>query len=885
MQPGRRAVAAALLLVAPLAAKRPGRAAPPECKDVKRPGDGCYTLVQQDDGRQDRVVWPPVCPGPIGDAGELMPPLVLRGTPAGHNGYDFVEGCTPDLIERNLSWLLPLRNASAVSPPPAPPPAVIHVGCKDGQEPAEAFEGMMWLVLGLYMFYGLAHVCEEFLVPALNVLCERCDIPDDVAGATLMAAGCNAPELFASIMGVFIDHTTVGAGTVVGSAPFNLMCICGAASLAVGGRLHLDGWLLLREISFLVAALFVLLTVLRDGRVMWWEALILVILYVVYALVCVNTTRVVELLYYCVHRRSRTSTMASLDQSDALELSVRPRGRLHSLGAFPQAALQSALGAIPHTAREALSSSISTSALARSPLSSPSGSIRARVPHATDGAGSAVAGSVPAGLSMDRRSSIMTRPLERPMELGGGGLGRSMTAPVDARAAGWDLLVEECRKRCDVYRMPAPAWAEPLLAPPVASPLNEDAYAGGGGEGGTGGGSRNAPLQVSSAPQASHVEGIMLKKSRFYSSIRMGSRTWQRRYFVLDDHPTAPLRYMRLDEDGSHPLRQRFVRIDLRKVIEIKRVSDREIHLMARNGRRSKLMVAPASSDSGQSNDPWVAQRWFDEIVLKTDELSKEGPTAAGGEGGGGEADGDDDEDGEEWYALPSSSFGRVGFAITLPLKAAIHLSVPAVHRRGCEKYYPLTLVLSVLWLGLLAYFMTTALDQIGCALAIPSTVMGLTLGAIGTSFPNLYASILTAQAGQAGMAIGQAFGSNTFNLCIGLGSVWLVEAIVGDCPFGALTGSGHASCSGCYMPSGFAHSCPHLETFRPPPVSGSLAGTSIVVFFNLLLLLLTFGFWRCSIPKLPAYGFFVVYAMYVLYQVAAVYEVIPPICFGDICL
>ena len=86
-------------------------------------------------------------------------------------------------------------------------------------------------------------------------------------------------------------------------------------------------------------------------------------------------------------------------------------------------------------------------------------------------------------------------------------------------------------------------------------------------------------------------------------------------------------------------------------------------------------------------------------------------------------------------------------------------------------------------------------------------------------------------------------------------------------------------------MPSGFAHSCPHLETFRPPPVSGSLAGTSIVVFFNLLLLLLTFGFWRCSIPKLPAYGFFVVYAMYVLYQVAAVYEVIPPICFGDICL
>ena len=33
---------------------------------------------------------------------------------------------------------------------------------------------------------------------------------------------------------------------------------------------------------------------------------------------------------------------------------------------------------------------------------------------------------------------------------------------------------------------------------------------------------------------------------------------------------------------------------------------------------------------------------------------------------------------------------------------------------------------------------------------------MGLTIGAIGTSFPNLYASILTARAGQAGMSLCQ---------------------------------------------------------------------------------------------------------------------------------
>ena len=44
---------------------------------------------------------------------------------------------------------------------------------------------------------------------------------------------------------------------------------------------------------------------------------------------------------------------------------------------------------------------------------------------------------------------------------------------------------------------------------------------------------------------------------------------------------------------------------------------------------------------------------------------------------------------------------------------------------------------------------------------------MGLTLGAAGTSFPNLYASVLAARQGEAGMAIVQAFASNVFNVCI----------------------------------------------------------------------------------------------------------------------
>ena len=132
-----------------------------------------------------------------------------------------------------------------------------------------------WVFLTLYLFLGTAIVCDELFVPALEEIAARWELSDDVAGATLMAAGCNAPELFASAIGVFIQHSTVGAGTVVGSAPFNILCICGAASFAVSGKLYVDGWLMVREIVSLLAVLVLFLLVLHDNVMLWWPALLL----------------------------------------------------------------------------------------------------------------------------------------------------------------------------------------------------------------------------------------------------------------------------------------------------------------------------------------------------------------------------------------------------------------------------------------------------------------------------------------------------------------------------------------------------------------------------------------------------------------------------------
>lgn len=78
----------------------------------------------------------------------------------------------------------------------------------------------------LYMFLALAIICDEFFVPALEVIADQMELSMDIAGATLMAAGGSAPELFTSLVGTF-EESQVGFSTIVGSAVFNVIFVIG----------------------------------------------------------------------------------------------------------------------------------------------------------------------------------------------------------------------------------------------------------------------------------------------------------------------------------------------------------------------------------------------------------------------------------------------------------------------------------------------------------------------------------------------------------------------------------------------------------------------------------------------------------------------------------
>lgn len=143
-----------------------------------------------------------------------------------------------------------------------------------------------WVVLHIfgmmYVFVALAIVCDEYFVPALGVITDKLQISEDVAGATFMAAGGSAPELFTSLIGVFISHSNVGIGTIVGSAVFNILFVIGTCALFSREILNLTWWPLFRDITFYIFDLMMLILFFLDSLIAWWESVLLLLAYAFY---------------------------------------------------------------------------------------------------------------------------------------------------------------------------------------------------------------------------------------------------------------------------------------------------------------------------------------------------------------------------------------------------------------------------------------------------------------------------------------------------------------------------------------------------------------------------------------------------------------------------
>eukprot|EP01050_Picozoa_sp_SAG11_P027793 SAG11_NODE_7177_length_1183_cov_0.965867_1_plen_256_part_10 len=131
---------------------------------------------------------------------------------------------------------------------------------------------LIGLIFGIiYLFCGIAIVCDDFFTASLEKLSIRFELSEDVAGATFMAAGSSAPELFTSLSsslfadGVSCDNRgAVGIGTIVGSAIFNILIIIGATALLAGSVLQLAHKPLIRDTCFYAFSIALLFLFVRE---------------------------------------------------------------------------------------------------------------------------------------------------------------------------------------------------------------------------------------------------------------------------------------------------------------------------------------------------------------------------------------------------------------------------------------------------------------------------------------------------------------------------------------------------------------------------------------------------------------------------------------------
>uniref|UniRef100_A0A669ENR9 Sodium/potassium/calcium exchanger 5 n=1 Tax=Oreochromis niloticus TaxID=8128 RepID=A0A669ENR9_ORENI len=198
---------------------------------------------------------------------------------------------------------------------------------------------IIYFMLIFYMLLAVAIVCDDYFLPSLEVISERLGLSQDVAGATFMAAGSSAPELVTAFLGVFVTKGDIGVSTIVGSAVYNLLGICGACGLLASMAGRLTCWSLFRDCLAYGISVAAVIGIISDNKVYWYDAACLLLVYGVYIVVLCFDLRISEFVLRklspcctCLGSGSgeKIETQRLLGWNDDTSLRVHSRSRTDS---------------------------------------------------------------------------------------------------------------------------------------------------------------------------------------------------------------------------------------------------------------------------------------------------------------------------------------------------------------------------------------------------------------------------------------------------------------------------------------------------------------------------------------------------------------------------
>jgi len=595
--------------------------------------------------------------------------------------------------------------------------------------------GAIAYILGvMYTFAGLAVVCDEYFVPALEVLAERLDVSDDVAGATLMAAGGSAPELATSIMGLFVARTDVGFSTIVGSAVFNVLFVIGCCAIASKDVLVLTGWPITRDSLYYSVTLFALaifykygsgtVSVTIDGETLelppnasieWWEALIQISLYFGYVIIMKNNQYLKTAFYSYLEKRKAKYATAS----------VKPLANGSTGGTN---------GTEPEDDAAAARHRHADGDIRKINEGQPQVSFRNR---RKDDARKKASTRFRVGVLDILLGKEIKIAYKLRIQAVAGVLG-------DVRQT-FDQFDQNRNGRIDISELGAAVRMllgfdpdEEELQKTLAEIVTDDSEESGGAK------------EISFDEFEKWYQESEYRVQKEMHSVfetmdtnndgRVGEEEFKQAINSLSD-ATKPL----TEEELAHGL-----------------------HLFA--GEDAEISFEEFSE-------------WYKTTILYTHQLSQHKKEHI-------EAAGDDEEEEGVDLMPPDGIIPKINWFLLLPITLPLYVTVPDVrwHSGKCiknyQKCYAVTFFLSIVWIAIYSFFMVWFITCIGDLLGLSQEVMGVTFLAAGTSVPDLISSVIVAKEGHGDMAVSSSIGSNIFDVTVGLPLPWILHhCIYGPVP------------------------------------------------------------------------------------------------------
>ncbi|XP_056249096.1 sodium/potassium/calcium exchanger 1-like isoform X2 [Seriola aureovittata] len=585
----------------------------------------------------------------------------------------------------------PTPPPSTTAASPRPPP---QLPSRKGEYPEDLFsveqrqQGWVSLhIMGMtYMFVALAIVCDEFFVPALEVITVRMEISDDVAGATFMAAGGSAPELFTSLIGVFISHSNVGIGTIVGSAVFNILFVIGMCAIFSREMLHLTWWPLFRDVTFYILDLIMLIIFFLDSVILWWESILLVMGYISYVSFMKFNSQIEQAVKTQLNKHMSIVKVWTAEEPEKESEAPPPPPPAAAPPPAPKAEEKSKPEPEP-------------------PPSSP---------HR----------SKPPSDSQDDKARLRVRPV---LQRGGSSASLHNTS---LRSTIFQLMIH------------------------TLDPLGEETSFNGDvrGEGSV---QRKAKNKVK--PLNIPVTGKLQSKSQ-QRHAEDGDQKPKSEQAAAADPPGGAA----AEPSTSQPPKTEET---------TEKTSDQP--------DESKAAAAAGGSDGSGGSDE--------------DESDGEESSDSGeGEGDNDEDDDDGNKEEEEKEEAeeeneplslewPETRRKQATYLFLLPIVFPLWLTLPDVRNLASRRYFVMTFIGSILWIGVFSYLMVWWAHQVGETIGISEEIMGLTILAAGTSIPDLITSVIVARKGLGDMAVSSSVGSNIFDITVGLPVPWLIYTLLNN--------------------------------------------------------------------------------------------------------